>query len=95
MTQQQPDFQGLLLAMANPQQRAQTIQTIPTQLQPLFQDHNKRFEIIGQDGTQALIDWQNSIVMGQPMPESSQKTLDALYTKLMGMVNAGQAVATI
>ena len=95
MTQQenpQSLLANLMLSMSDPTKRNQTISQIPQQLQILFTDRNKQFELIGQDGTQALADWQNSILLGQPMPESSSNILDSLRSKLMAMVENKPAI---
>lgn len=85
MTQTNPqyEFLQLMLSMSDPQQRQNSISQIPEHLQTLFTDRNKQFEIIGQDGTQALVDWQNSILSGQPLQQSSIDTLTALREKLL------------
>jgi len=85
MTQTNPqyEFLQLMLSMSDPQQRQNSISQIPEHLQTLFTDRNKQFEIIGQDGTQALVDWQNSLLSGQPLQQSSIDTLTALREKLL------------
>jgi hypothetical protein len=76
-------FLQLMLSMSDPQQRQNSIAQIPEQLQTLFTDRNKQFEIIGQDGTQALVDWQNSLLSGQPLQQSAIDILLALRDKLL------------
>lgn len=86
MTQVNPqqEFLQLMLSMSDPQKRNEAISKVPEHLHPIFTDRNKQFEIIGQDGTQALVDWQNSILSGQPLQQSSIDTLTALRDKLIG-----------
>jgi hypothetical protein len=75
-----------MLAMSDPQKRQQAISQVPEHLQSIFMDRNKQFELIGQDGTQALVDWQNSLLSGQPLQRSSIDALNALHAKLTGAV---------
>ena len=85
MTQTNPqyEFLQLMLSMSDPQKRQSAIQQVPEPLQYIFTDRDKQFELIGQDGTQALVDWQNSILSGQPLQQSSIDTLTALRDKLL------------
>ncbi len=83
MSQNNPqyEFLQLMLSMSDPIKRQQSISQIPEHLQALFTDREKQFEMIGQEGTQALVDWQNSILSGQPIQQSSIDTLTALRDK--------------
>lgn len=73
---------NIMSQLSNPNSRQGIIAQLPKQAQFIFSSHDERFKTIGQDGTQALIDWQNNILHGHPMPKNSVDILNNLYTKL-------------
>ena len=82
----QLNFPQLLQAMSIPDMRNQYISQIPQPLQRLFTDRNYQYEIVGQDGTQAFVDYQNHITQGTPIPDASKEKLMQLREKLLGMI---------
>jgi len=73
---------NIMSQLSNPNSRQDILAQLPKQVQSIFSSHDERFKVIGQDGTQALIDWQNNILHGHPMSKNSVDILNNLYTKL-------------
>ena len=92
MSQNPQELQNLILAMSNPAQRQQFVSQVPQQLQRLFTDRDYQFELIGQDGTQALSDYRNHILLGHPLSDQSKQIIGSLQSKLMALVESKPAV---